>query len=486
MKAAPDDQALLLDLQQLDTTSPASPTAPRPADRRPAHRRHDASRLRSRWRPSTAPSRTPSPSCAASSPTSRPSRPASPATSSDCAGTSSVKDVPALESELAALASAAPTSRTCELEVMERSRPRPRRRGRGRARPHRAPRADARATRDAKLGELEVERRRSRPTAGTLAAKVPADLLALYERQRERYGTGASLLRAGVSSASGVTLTGSDLAAVRSAPPTTSCSAPTATRSSSARRVRHLRSALGAARGRDTATMVERTGRQDGRVGRGLAPGRRGTSGLHRAGRWATPTRGDPRDSATESRPPRSSPRGAAGVRVKRRCKPGPVQRLRRDGPAMSDRLASASSKVKQRTVEQPASSADLAPGRFTERVRSPGPLVVSYTTVSPLPRVAHRRSALCGDCPADGSGWVLPTALLWEPGRSSALPGERRDRLTDPFARDQEARLRSRGPLRVRARGAASPRGALVRPEGAQAPSRAGSACARPVPRRP
>jgi hypothetical protein len=32
----------------------------------------------------------------------------------------------------------------------------------------------------------------------------------------------------------------------------------------------------------------------------------RGTSGLHRAGWWLTATRGDPRDSATESRPPRT------------------------------------------------------------------------------------------------------------------------------------------------------------------------------------
>jgi hypothetical protein len=44
------------------------------------------------------------------------------------------------------------------------------------------------------------------------------------------------------------------------------------------------------------------TSRADGRVG---ALGRsRGTSGLHRAGWWPTATRGDPRDSATESRPP--------------------------------------------------------------------------------------------------------------------------------------------------------------------------------------
>ena len=52
-----------------------------------------------------------------------------------------------------------------------------------------------------------------------MAAKVPDDLLALYERQRARYGFGASLLQGGVSTASGVTLTGSDLQTVRRAAP---------------------------------------------------------------------------------------------------------------------------------------------------------------------------------------------------------------------------------------------------------------------------
>ena len=44
-------------------------------------------------------------------------------------------------------------------------------------------------------------------------------MLALYERQRERYGFGASLLRGGVSSASGVKLNESDMATVRAAAP---------------------------------------------------------------------------------------------------------------------------------------------------------------------------------------------------------------------------------------------------------------------------
>lgn len=53
-----------------------------------------------------------------------------------------------------------------------------------------------------------------------------------------------------------------------------------------------------------------------------------------------------------------------------------------------------------------------LLRARFTEQIRSPGSLVVSYTTVSPLPTSPP---AVCSlwHCLADCSGWVLPTALL-------------------------------------------------------------------------
>ena len=56
-------------------------------------------------------------------------------------------------------------------------------------------------------------------------------------------------------------------------------------------------------------SLEPQTGRPDGRVIR-LRSRCRGTSGLHRAGRWVTPTRSNPRESATESRPPRASGRG--------------------------------------------------------------------------------------------------------------------------------------------------------------------------------
>jgi len=50
----------------------------------------------------------------------------------------------------------------------------------------------------------------------------------------------------------------------------------------------------------------------------------------------------------------------------------------------------------------------------FTEPHRSPGTLVVSYTTVSPLPdRRTGRAVCSLWHCPAGHPGWVLPTTLL-------------------------------------------------------------------------
>jgi uncharacterized protein len=52
---------------------------------------------------------------------------------------------------------------------------------------------------------------------GALVADLPADLVALYDRQRTRYGIGAARLVGAVSEGSNMALTGADLAAVRSA-----------------------------------------------------------------------------------------------------------------------------------------------------------------------------------------------------------------------------------------------------------------------------
>ncbi|MFT6974008.1 MAG: putative nucleic acid-binding Zn-ribbon protein [Pontimonas sp.] len=53
---------------------------------------------------------------------------------------------------------------------------------------------------------------------GALVGTLPSDLIELYERQRERYGVGASLLRGRVSRASGVTLTELDIQTLRQTP----------------------------------------------------------------------------------------------------------------------------------------------------------------------------------------------------------------------------------------------------------------------------
>ena len=66
--------------------------------------------------------------------------------------------------------------------------------------------------------ELGVEQTEWQQQRAELVSSLPGDLVELYERQRERYGFGASLLRRRISEASGVTLTESDLQTIRQAP----------------------------------------------------------------------------------------------------------------------------------------------------------------------------------------------------------------------------------------------------------------------------
>lgn len=74
-----------------------------------------------------------------------------------------------------------------------------------------AARADARAAvtgLDGVEAELRAERRQ-------IIATIPADLAALYERQLDRYGYGASHLQGYITSATGVSLTEADLDMIR-------------------------------------------------------------------------------------------------------------------------------------------------------------------------------------------------------------------------------------------------------------------------------
>jgi predicted nucleic acid-binding Zn-ribbon protein len=136
---------------------------------------------------------------------------------------SSVKDVAALEQELAALRKRLSDLEDIEIAVMERQEEAEAElaAAAGELESIASAIAAAEAGRDAGLAVIASERVTAEKARAELVAQVPADLLALYERQRERYGVGASLLQHGVSKASGVALTEDELQSIRAAAPDT-------------------------------------------------------------------------------------------------------------------------------------------------------------------------------------------------------------------------------------------------------------------------
>jgi predicted nucleic acid-binding Zn-ribbon protein len=136
-------------------------------------------------------------------------------------GSSSVKDVAALEQELAALKKRLGDLEEIELTVMEKLEEKQTAAGNTIAALDalRQRIAEVEVDRDAVLSTITSERTVAAAARADLEATIPADLLALYERQRARYGTGASLLRGGVSMASGVKLLENEMQAIRTAAP---------------------------------------------------------------------------------------------------------------------------------------------------------------------------------------------------------------------------------------------------------------------------
>ncbi|WP_227412045.1 zinc ribbon domain-containing protein [Cryobacterium sp. BB736] len=134
---------------------------------------------------------------------------------------SSVKDVQGLEAELTSLRKRQSDLEDIELAVMERVEEAEAAEREARTRlDDVAEKVKAlEADRDAALEGIRGEQQHANANRQTIVGRVPDDLLALYERQRERYGAGASLLQYGVSSASGVKLNESDLAEIRAAAP---------------------------------------------------------------------------------------------------------------------------------------------------------------------------------------------------------------------------------------------------------------------------
>jgi predicted nucleic acid-binding Zn-ribbon protein len=223
LKAAPEDQALLLELQTLDTT--LSQLARR-AEKLPE--RDIVDRLASTR---TALERTRAEQSGAAEDVRLELKrteadvevvQARIARDTERLNTSaSVKDVAALEQELEALGRRKSDLEDIELAVMEtlEQREADLAATEGELATISTAIAEATTARDAALAEIEGERVHAAANRQTVAAKVPADLLALYEKQRERYGTGASHLRGGVSSASGVALASTEMTKIRAADP---------------------------------------------------------------------------------------------------------------------------------------------------------------------------------------------------------------------------------------------------------------------------
>ena len=136
-------------------------------------------------------------------------------------GSSSVKDVSALEQELTALRKRLGDLEEIELTVMEKLEGQQTLVDNTNAALDalRARAGEVEADRDAQLTSIKAERTTAAAGRESLAARIPAELLALYERQRSRYGTGASMLRGGVSLASGVKLLENEMQAIRAAAP---------------------------------------------------------------------------------------------------------------------------------------------------------------------------------------------------------------------------------------------------------------------------
>ncbi len=79
-------------------------------------------------------------------------------------------------------------------------------------------RSAAEARRDAAYAEIEKEQEFKAASRGPLAADLPADLVTLYDKIRTESGLGAALVRSGRCGGCRIELYGADLARVKSAP----------------------------------------------------------------------------------------------------------------------------------------------------------------------------------------------------------------------------------------------------------------------------
>ena len=134
-------------------------------------------------------------------------------------GTGPAKELEALQHELATLSRRQGELEDAELELMEQ-----REQAQatlddvvGRLRSVRNERADTEARRDQTLSELDRDRDWKSASRVPLVADLPADLVQLYEKVRESTGMGAAMLRAGRCEGCRLELSGSERSRVKSA-----------------------------------------------------------------------------------------------------------------------------------------------------------------------------------------------------------------------------------------------------------------------------
>jgi predicted nucleic acid-binding Zn-ribbon protein len=137
------------------------------------------------------------------------------------AGTGPAKELEALQHELATLSRRQGELEDAELELMEQ-----REQAQGsldalnsRLEATRSTRGQTEEARDAALSELDRDHEWKSQSRVPLVADLPADLVTLYERVRESTGMGAALLRAGRCEGCRLELAGSELSKVRGAAP---------------------------------------------------------------------------------------------------------------------------------------------------------------------------------------------------------------------------------------------------------------------------
>jgi len=137
------------------------------------------------------------------------------------AGTGPAKELEALQHELGTLARRQSELEDAELELMEQRETAQATLDQveERLRATRDTRAETEQRRDTALSELDGDRDWKIAARAPLVADLPADLIELYEKVRESTGVGAALLRAGRCEGCRLELSGSEKGRVRSADP---------------------------------------------------------------------------------------------------------------------------------------------------------------------------------------------------------------------------------------------------------------------------